>query len=320
MHCQPSMCIVLALALAPAAGNAQQGAPLPPLTVQRAPAVNLLDDSGFEDADAGVWAFSDWPPRPESGARLIADSVRYTTDQAREGRRALVFDLTTVGADRILIAQQRIAREALAPHDGKAMRLSASVLLASGPAAQRVQMTMRQWGESGPPIDHHSMRMTADVNEWSSWSSEFIFRLGDTRKADVNITVGQSPDLTNSPVVFLDDVRLEVLGEPALAAHLACGSTLMTPDTTLPVEVSVSQAAWERGMRILRWNVTSPDGLRSHAEADMDLEDRAAVVNVTVPDLTEGLYALRLALGQEAGERKVEVLLPFRRAEGPFAR
>ncbi len=307
-----------ALCLCPSA--AQDGAPLPPLNLQPDTGPNLLSNASFEDADAGGWRFSDWPPRPDTSDRLIADSIRYIDEQAQDGRQCLVYDLTTVGEERILIAQQRLTGEQLAPWDGRRMRLSAWILLASGPTAQGATMTMRQWGESGPPLDAHSLRMTADVNEWSHWSTEFVFRMGETRRGDVNISVRQPPDLADSPVVYLDNVALEVLLAPPLDARVLSGETLMSPDASLPVEVTVSEEAWADGLRALRWDITPPDGLTGLAGDDVTLEARTGVVVVPVPSLSEGRYALRLALGRAPGERAHEVLLPFRRAEGPFAR
>ncbi len=298
----------------------QDGVPLPPLNLQPDTGPNLLGNPSFEDADAGGWRFSDWPPRPDTGDRLIADSIRYTDEQAQDGRQCLVYDLTTVGEERILIVQQKLTGEQLAPWDGQRMRLSAWILLASGPTAQEVMMTMRQWGESGPPIAAHSLRMTADVNEWSRWSTEFVFRMGETRRGDVNIAVRQPPDLTDSPVVYLDNVSLEVLLPPPLDARVLSGDTLMTPLDSLPVEVTVSEEAWDDGLRALRWDITTLDGLTSFAGDDLALDARTGVVVVPVPSLSEGRYAVRLALGRVAGERTYELLLPFRRAEGPFAR
>ena len=309
---------LLIAALAGASTASAQGT-LPPVTASPPASVNLLENPGFEDAEAGVWQFSDWPPREDTGARLIADSVRFTDDRAFEGQHCIVFDLTTVGADRTLIAQQKVPAEMLAEYDGRRMRLSAKVLLGTGPTAQRVGMTMRQWGEEGL-LDHQPVHMTADVNEWAEGSRDFVLRMGNTTRADVNVTVGQSPDLSNSPVVYLDDVRLEVLAEPALAATLPWGGALMTPDETLPVAVRISEEAWEAGRRALRWDITSPDGLTSLAHDELVADSRSPVLSVPVPDLEEGGYALRLALGEEPGERRREVLLPFVRAEGPLAR
>jgi hypothetical protein len=46
---------------------------------------------------------------------------------------------------------------------------------------------------------------------------------------------------------------------------------------------------------------------------------RSPVLSIPMPDLKEGRYALRLALGSTPGERRREVLLPFVRVEGPLA-
>lgn len=181
-------------------------------------------------------------------------------------------------------------------------------------------MTMRQWGEDGPPLAAHSLRMTADVNEWSRWSTEFVLRMGETRRGDVNISVRQPPDLADSPVVYLDNVSLEVLPAPPLDARALSGETLMAPDDALPIEVAVSAEAWEDGLRALRWDITTPDGLTGLGGDGVTLDARTGVVVVPVPSLSEGRYALRLALGRAPGERTHEALLPFRRAEGPFAR
>lgn len=309
--------IVLAVLVSFSFASAQD-ATLPPLTPTAPAALNLLDNPGFESADAGAWQFTDWPPREETGARLIADSIRITDEQGAEGRQCLVFDLTTVGADRTLIAQQRFSAEQLAPYDGETMRLSAKVLLGSGPTVQMVGMTMRQWGDEGL-LDHQSLRLTADVNQWAEAGREFVFHMGATKRADVNVTVGQSPDLSDSPVVYLDDVRFEVLAEPALAASLPWGDAVMAPDSTLPVAVRISQEAWEAGNRALRWDITTPDGLTSLADGELAAESRDPVLSVPVQDIAEGRYALRLALGSEPGERRREVLLSFIRAEGPLA-
>jgi hypothetical protein len=308
--------IVLVLAVAPLA-IAQQTT-LPPFTPQPPATTNLLTNSGFEAGDVAPWQLSDWPPREETGARLIADSIRVTDQRAHGGEQSLVLDLTTVGADRTLIAQHRLPAEALAPHDGATMRLTAAVLLGEGPTVQPVRMTLRQWGEDGL-LDHQLLRLAADVNEWAEGSREFIFRMGQTTRADVNVTVGQNPDLEHSPVVYLDDVRLEVLGEPALAAELPWGTVLSAPDAVLPVAVRISRRAWEQGRRGLRWDITGPRGVQSLAHGELAAPSRSPVLSVSVPDLSEGRYALRLALGRSPGEREHEVLLPFVRAEGPLA-
>jgi len=314
---RPVALTLLAAVIVSALVHAQE-VELPPLTPTPAAATNLLANPGFEDPDAPGWAFTDWPPREGTGAALIADSIRYTDEQAYEGRRCLVLDLTTVGAERTLITQERLSPETLAPFDGATMRMSAQVLLAGGPTVQQVNMTMRQWGKDGL-LTHQSLRLTADVNEWAVASRTFIFRMGATTRADLNITVGQTPDLADSPVVYVDDVRLEVLAPPPLAAELPWGETLMAPDDVLPVAVRISEEAWGEGLRGLRWDITAPDGMRSLAHGEMAAPMRDPVLSVTVPDLTEGSYALRLALGAEPGQRSRELLLPFTRAEGPLA-
>lgn len=296
-----------------------QAAALPPLLTASPQAINLLRNSGFEDVEASAWGFSDWPPREETGARLIADSIRFSDEQAFEGERCLVLDLTTVGTERILIAQQKLSAEDLAPWDGSRMRLSARVLLGTGPTAQRVGMTLRQWGEDGL-LDHQSVRMTADVNEWAEGSREFVLRMGATTRADVNVTVRQSPDLTNSPIVYLDEVRLEALSDPPLQASLPWGRVLPAPDDTLPLAVRISQEAWDAEKRGLRWDITDPGGAHSLAHGELTAQTRMPVLSIDVSELTEGRHALRLALGAEPGERWREVLVQFTRAEGPLDR
>ncbi|MGD9497325.1 MAG: hypothetical protein AB7Y46_13585 [Armatimonadota bacterium] len=177
MHSHRAALLAMAfVGLAPL--RAQELTPLPAPHLTSPATLNLLRDSSFEKPDASAWPFSDWPPRPDTSDRLIADSIRYTAEQAQDGQQCLVFDLTTVGEERILIAGQALSGEQLAPWDGRRMRLGAWTLLARGPIAQEVMMSMRQWGESGPPLDAHSLRMTADANEWSRWSTEFVFRMG----------------------------------------------------------------------------------------------------------------------------------------------
>lgn len=312
--------IVLVIITSAVTAGAQEGAMLPPLTPVPSAATNLLQDGSFEDPDSGAWRLSDWPPRPETADRLIADSIRFTDEQAADGRRCLVFDLTTVGEERTLIATQRFGAELLAPWDGATMRLSGAVLLGRGANAQMATLTLRLWGESGPPLDAKVVRMTADVNEWSRWETQFVLHLGDTRRGDVNIAVSQPPDLTLSPILYLDDVRLEALAAPLLAADLPHGRALLTPDSELAVEVAVSAEAWQQGLRHLRWDVTSADGLTSYAGGELAPASASATLAVPVPEIPEGRYALRLALGAAPGERAAELLLPFIRAEGPFAR
>lgn len=299
--------------------SSAQTVALPPLAPEASSAINLLADGSFEAAEAGAWGFADWPPRPETSDRLIADSIRYTTEQAWDGESCLVFDLTTVGEGRTLIARQRFTADQLEPHDGSPMRISGRVLLGSGPTVQTVGLTLRQWSDEGLLSSEH-LRMTADVNEWAFWSRDFVFRMGDTRRADVNVTIGQSPDLTKSPIVYLDDVRLEVLATAPLSAALPWGEALLSPEGMLPVEVLISEEAWAEGLRHLRWDLTSPDGLQSHGHEELAPPTRSIVLAVPPGDIIQGRYGVRVSLGREPGERTHEVLLPFTRAEGPFAR
>lgn len=306
--------------LPPVLGLAQQGAQLPPLSLQQPVATQLIQNGDFEDPDSTAWSFSDWPPRPDTGANLIANSIFYTEDVARSGRRALCLDLTTVGEDRILLCQQRIAGEVLAPHDGRRARMSAWVLLGRGPAGYQAGYAMRHWGPPGaPPIDSRSLNLPASVDEWAYHELEFTLRMGETTRADVTVSASQVPDLAQSPVVYVDDVRLEVMGTPDLDARLLSGVVLMAPDSVLALRVAVSEEAWEAGKRSLRWDITSPDGLTGYAEGDVALTSRVQIAEPVVPELPEGEYAVRLALGGEPGARDAELLLPFRRVDGPFA-
>jgi len=299
---------------------AQDGATLPPLNLQETPNVEILANGGFEDPEAKAWVLSDWPPRPETGAKLIADSIYYTQDVAHSGEWSLCLDLTTVGDDRILLAQQKFSLAKLAPHDGRPARLSAWILLGRGPAGYQGGLSMRQWGPPGaPPIVGRSMRMAGSVDEWAWHSQSFTLRLGETTRGDATVGMRQVPDLRDSPIIYVDDVKLEILGEPDLRARLQCGAALFAPDAILPVRVDIAGEAWEAGMRSLRWNVTSPDGLTGFAEGDLTLASATTVVELIVPELAEGRYAARLALGAAPGERAAEVLLPFRKVDGPFA-
>ena len=156
--------------------------------------------------------------------------------------------------------------------------------------------------------------------EWVEGSREFTLQLGETTRGDITVDARQVADLATSPVIYVDDVRLEVLAEPPLTAELLRGETLLSPDTVLPVKVELSDQALADGLRHLRWNVTSPDGLRGLAEGDVQLASATRVLDLVVPDLPEGRYAVRLAIGRERGGRDAETLLPFRRGRGPFAR
>ena len=298
-----------------------QGAELPPLEAQPTENVSLIVNGRFEDPESKAWRLSDWPPRPETGANLIADSVVYSQDQVRSGEWALRIDLTTVEEDRNLLAQQTFSSEALAPHDGRRVRMSAWVWLESGPPGYQGTLSIRQWGPPGAaPIGHASLRMPAVQAEWVEASTEFTLRVGETTRGDITVGARQVADIATAPVLYVDDVKLEVIQEPPLAARALTGETLMKPDSVLPLKVELSDEAWEDGLRHLRWNVTSPDGLRAFGEGDLELTARVAVIEPTIPDLPDGPYAVRLAIADSPGRRRYETLVHFRRAEGPFAR
>jgi len=295
--------------------------PLPPLQAAQTEAVDIVANSGFEDAQSKAWRFSDWPPREGTSDRLIAESVLYSDNVVHSGKGALCLDLTTVGEDRILLAQQQLSVDRLAPHDGKRLRMSAWAWLARGPGGYQGVLTLRQWGEPGtPPLSHQTLRVPAIPGEWTQCATEFTLRVGNTRKADIGVGMRQVPDLDASPIVYVDDVRLEVLEQPELSGNLLRGRTVLQPDPAIPVKVLVSDSAWEDGQRRLRWDITSADGSGSYAFGNVALPAPVSVLEAPIPELPEGDYALRLALGPSAGARTHELLLPFRKAEGPYVR
>ena len=162
--------------------------------------------------------------------------------------------------------------------------------------------------------------MPALQAEWVEASTEFTLRVGETTRGDITVGARQVSDIATAPVLYVDDVKLEVIQEPPLAARPLTGETLMKPDNVLPLKVELSNQAWKDGLRHLRWNVTSPDGLRAFGEGDVELTEREGVVEPAVPDVPEGRYAVRLAIGDSPGGRRYETLVHFRRGEGPFAR
>ena len=107
---------------------------------------------------------------------------------------------------------------------------------------------------------------------------------------------------------------------PALSARLLRGTVVMTPEKVLATKVDLSEQAWEDGLRHVRWNITSADGLTSFAEGEVVVDGQSSVVEIPVPELPDGEYGVRLAAGKQAGERTIELLLPCRIAEGPLAR
>ena len=292
-----------------------------PLVEEPGQDVMLLRDSGFEDGNAKAWRFSDWPPRPKTRDRPSPQSIFYSQDVVHSGKWSVCLDHTTVGPDRILGVRQLLSREALAPYDGRRVRLSAWMWVARGPEVYTGAFGMRQWGQRGaPPFGGARLRLTGRRGEWSQCSREFTLHLGDTQRADVNVWLRATPGQDDSPVCYVDDVRLEVLAERALGVDLLSGQTLTLPDTALPLRVTVAAEAWGQGMRCLRWDVTAPDGRHSHRSGRLRLAGPVSVVEALAPGLPEGRYAVRAALGGTDDERRHEVLLPFRLAAGPFAR
>lgn len=293
---------------------------LPPLRPQTVANPQLLTNPSFEEADKG-WGFSDWPPREKTSDRLIARSIFYSQDVVRTGRQALCFDLSTVGPERLLAIHQNVSRAQLEPYEGRAMRLSAWLWIAKGPAYYGADSNLRLWGDENTPIvAAPGFNLGGSQGEWQRGSVEFTLKLGSTRKADVNVYLPNVPEVAKAPLVFVDDVSLEVLADLPLKAELLCGVVVSEPDDRLPLRVTVSPEAWAQGLRGLRWDVTSPDGLRSYVSGASALTERLSLVEAKLPRLAEGQFAVRLALGKATADRTYEVLLPFRRAAGPFAR
>ena len=143
---------------------------------------------------------------------------------------------------------------------------------------------------------------------------------GETTRGDLTVGMRQAADPTKSPVVYVDDVRLDVVPDPPLSALLLRGEVLMAPDRVLAAKVGLSDEALKEGHRHLRWNIASADGRTSYAEGDVAVDGRSSVVEMPVPELPEGEYGVRLAAGTKVGERSTELLLPCRIAEGPFVR
>ena len=297
-----------------------QGQELPPLREAPAEPPQLLSNPGFEETPSPAWRFSDWPPRPETGDRPVAKSVYYSDAVAHTGERSLCFDLTTVGSDRILLAQQRFGADILREHDGKRLRLSAWIWVARGQAGCQGTLTLRQWGAPGtPPLSHATVRLPGARGEWTQAATEFVLRLGETRRGDVGVGLRQVPDLRHSPVVHIDDIRLEAVPAPALRAEWLSGRTVMAPDRLVALKVQVAQTAYDDGCRNLRWDLTTEDGLTSTGGGDRELDSPVSLLEVDVSALPVGRRAMRLAIGGRPGERTAEVLLPFRKATGPFA-
>jgi hypothetical protein len=316
-----TLCLAILLLACLSAGQAQQAqvTSLPPLQTQSVENAELLVNADCEKPDTG-WRFTDWPPRPDTYDRLIAKSIFYSHDVVHSGQYALCYDLRTVGSERTLAITQTLSRDALAPYDGRRLRLSGWLWLASGPGYYNGTLGMRQWGEPGtPPFGGANMDIGGSRGEWSYVSREFVFHLGETKRADVNVWLRNIPDPTIAPVVFVDDVKLEVLADPPLVVELLAGRVISRPDTRLPLRVKINPASWQEGLRSLRWDVTTPDGRRSWSSAHIALTEPLTLIELPLPGLAEGPFALRVALGKSPGDRNHEVLLPFQMLEGPFA-
>ena len=297
------------------------GRPLPPLKEAARDDVLLISNSGFEEPGSKAWRFSDWPPRPKTGARAAPESILYSQDIVHSGKHSVCIDHTTVGPDRILLVQQGVKAEDLKPHDGGKLRLSLWVWVARGPAVYGGSLGMRQWGERGrPPFGGCRMRFAGRRGEWTHCSKEFPFRFGDTRRADITVGLRATPDQAGSPVCYVDDVKLEALSEPALVVESLGGQTLSKPDTRLPLRVRVAPSTWGEGLKHLRCDVTSPAGTESYAHANSVLDASVSTVEVSVPALSDDSYAIRAALGAKPNERTHETLIPIRLASGPFVR
>lgn len=294
---------------------------LPPMKPAEAPTIDLVKDGGFENPEAKAWRFSDWPPRKATGDKLIANSVYYADSVVHSGEGALCVDLSTVGEDRILLAQQKLDVEDMAAYDGLRIRMSAWAWLADGLPGSAGTLTIRQWGEPGtPPLSYATVSVPARPGEWTQSATEFTLRMGETRRADIGIGVRQVPDLASSPIIYFDDIKLGALIEPHLGASLLCGKTIFAPDTVVPIKITVSEDTWQRGLRYLRWDVTTPDGGRSCRQGSQTLTDRVSVVEADTGQAPEGENAIRIALGGKLDERMYEVLLSFRKARGPHVR
>ena len=192
--------------------------------------------------------------------------------------------------------------------------------MAQGPSGFQANLTMRKWGKPGtPPLGSKRLRLPGVRGEWAYAELPFRLRLGETTRWDITVGARQVPDLKNSPIIYVDEVRLDVLAEPKLRAELLCGSTIFKPDNVLPLRISVSEAAWQEGLTFARWDVVTSDGLTTRKSGDVALAASQTIISIALPVLADGDYAVRVALGTRAGERAVEILVPFKRTGGPFA-
>ena len=300
--------------------HAQEPVLLPQPVLEQFENIETLTNGGFESSHSKAWRFSDWPPRPDTSDRLIADSIHYSDSVVHSGNGGVCFDLKTVGEDRILLLQQKHSVEKLRPYDGRLVQLSAWIWVAQGPSGFQANLTMRKWGKPGaPPLGSKRLRLPGIRGEWTYAELPFRLRLGETTRWDITVAARQVPDLKNSPIVYVDDVRLDVLAEPRLRAKLLCGSTIFKPDSVLPVRINISEPGLTAGLKHAHWDITTPDGLTTCKSGDVALAATQTTISVPLPPLADGDYAVRVALGARAGERAVEVLVPFKRTGGPFA-
>ncbi|MDP6504928.1 MAG: hypothetical protein QF886_15015 [Planctomycetota bacterium] len=292
---------------------------LPPLKPQASRNILLNRNPGFDEADSSAWRFSDWPPRKETSDRLIARSIFYDEIEKRSGKTSICFDVGTVGPDRFLGVRQMLDVKKLRQHNGKRIRLSCWILLASGSDVHTAHTGIRLWGKSGqPPLSATSIRMQATRGKWNYFERTFTLHLGKTGRADLKVGLRTVPAGQKAPVCFADDCRLEALTAPALSATLLSGKIAMSSDRYLSARIEVGDSEWKAGIRRLRWDVTSPDGLQSFAQGSLDLLKPASIVEPALPNLAFGAYGLRFALESKQGERLHEALKEFRYAKGPF--
>jgi len=315
-------CRTTALAcLLPCALSLAAGAALPPLAASSSEDVMLVRDPSFEDAKAKAWRFSDWPPRPKTRATPKPESIFFSTDIVQSGKQSICLDHTTVGPDRIFLAQQKLKAEALRPYDGRRLRMSAWVWGARGPRVYGGTLTIRLWGKRGaPPIGHKTLRVLCRRGHWTHSSQEFTLHMGKTQRADIGIGFKATPDQADSPVLYVDDIKLEVLADPEVSAELLSGRVVTTADKRVPLRVTIADKTWAKGLRHVRWDVTTADGRSSFGNGTTRVTAKLAVVEAELPELAPGSYAIRIALGSAPNRRDHETLLPFQLAAGPFAR
>jgi len=313
--------VVVSTGLRVGGARAAETTTLPPMRAQAADAIDLVQNGGMEDADSKGWRFVDWPPRPETSDRLIAKSIFYSQDIVHSGVTSLCFDHATVGPDRILGLRQFIATDTLAPPDGQRIRISAWIWVASGPPFYEGGVTTRQWGgEQSALLDAKSFSLGGNKGEWHYASTEFTLNLGETRYADLSVNFPATPNQNESPICYVDDIKMEVLREPALSVAPLFGQTVLSPEGELPVVACIREVEFVAGLNKVRWNITDPTGEKAYSEGDAMLPSEKSVLEVPLRELPTGSYGLRIALGKSKGERIHEVLLPFRKADGPFTR